>query len=103
MKRPFTILIADRNPHIREFLKREFTADGFLVPIAKSGQEVLRLVFSHGHLDLLVLDPDLPDAGELDILEQLQRRIPTLPVVVRTYLDEYLKHESRLCAHVFVE
>lgn len=58
MKRPFTILIADRNPHVRKFLMREFAADGFLVQVAKSGQEVLRLVFSHKHLDLLVLDPD---------------------------------------------
>ena len=103
MKRPFTILIADPHLHIREFLKREFAADGFLVQVAKSGGEVLRLVFSHEHLDLLVLDPDLPDAAEVDVLEELQKRVPTLPVVVHTFFDEYLKREFRLSAHVFVE
>ncbi|MFX0199509.1 MAG: response regulator [Candidatus Hodarchaeota archaeon] len=89
MKEPFTILITDRNRHVREFLKREMVAEGYQVKLAKSGREIMKLVFSQGHLDLVILDLDLPDAGELDILERLQDRIPVLPVVVHTFLPEY--------------
>jgi len=36
-------------------------------------------------LDLILLDPDLPDADKTHMLEDLMDRIPVLPVVVRTY------------------
>ena len=71
MKQGFTILIADRNPHIREFLRREMMAEGYRARLAKNGREVLRLVYQRGPLDLLILDPDLPDAGEVPVLEKL--------------------------------
>jgi CheY-like chemotaxis protein len=38
---PFTILIADRNPNVRELLKRELVAEGYSVQLARSSREVL--------------------------------------------------------------
>lgn len=86
MKRIFTILVADRNPHIRDFLKRELINDGFKVHLAKSAAEVLDCAFGPERLDLLILDPDLPDLKEKQLYEKLDSRIPVLPVVIHGFL-----------------
>jgi len=104
LEKRFTILIADRNRHVREFLKREMVAEGYHILLAKSGQEALKCIYDHNKpLDLLILELDLPDIGGLSILEKLQDRIPTLPVVVHTYLSEYLNHRAVLNAAAIVE
>lgn len=78
-------------------------AEGYRVRLAKNGREVLRLVYQRGPLDLLILDPDLPDAGEVPVLEKLGDRIPTLPVVVHTFLSDYAEYPPLLSTDVFVE
>lgn len=103
MKNEFTILVADRNGHVREFLRRELTAEGYNVQLAKTSREVLKLIFDQEHLDLLILDMDLWEAKELSLLEKVEDRIPTLPVVVHTYLEEYTTHQTRLSTAIFVE
>ena len=89
MKKKFTILIADRNPHVRAFLQREMTAAGYRVWVAENGHEVLKWAFQGEPLDLIILDPDLPDADETHVLAHLLDRIPVLPVVVHTYPSEH--------------
>jgi len=86
VKRMFTILVADRNPHIRDFLKRELANDGFKVHLAKSAAEVLDWAFGPERLDLLILDPDLPDLKDEQLYEKLDSRIPALPVVIHGFL-----------------
>ncbi|UCF85874.1 MAG: response regulator [Desulfobacteraceae bacterium] len=103
MKKQFTILIADRNRYVREFLRRELIGQGYQVKLAKSGREVLELVFKQEHLDLLILDLDLPDAKELSILEKVGDRIPTLPVVVHAFLSDYPDYPSIFSTTAFVE
>lgn len=88
MKNPFTILVADRNPHVREFLKRELLAEGFRIQLAKSAEEVLIYAFGPERIDLLILDPDLPDLEERQLCEKLEGRIPILPVVVHGFSPE---------------
>jgi DNA-binding NtrC family response regulator len=85
----FTILIADRNPNVREFLKREMMAEGYRVRLAKNGREVLRWIYHYEPLDLVILDLDLPDASDVPLLEKLNDRIPSLPVVVHTFSTDY--------------
>lgn len=102
-KTPFTILIADRNPNVRDLLKREMVAEGYRVLQAKDSREVLNRAFSRTPLDLLIFDLDLPDAGEMEILEKLSDRIPQLPVVLhsfKTNSDDVPEADS---ATVFVE
>jgi DNA-binding NtrC family response regulator len=103
LEKEFTILIADRNRHVRELLKREMMAEGYRVRLAKNGREVLEQVYQYEPLDLLILDLDLPDAGEVAILESVEDRIPTLPVVVHTFLSDYANHPVVLSTAVFVE
>ena len=88
MSRPYKILVADRNPHVRRFLARELSAAGFQVSAAESAANLLEALGEGAGPDLLVLDPDLPDADSADLLARLQRSFPTLPVVLHTFLYE---------------
>jgi len=99
----FTILIADRNPNVRELLKREMLAEGYRVRLARDSREVLKWVFSQAPLDLLILDLDLPDAGEVEILEQINDRIPQLPVVLHSFRTDHANYPEALITAVFVE
>ncbi len=100
----FTILIADRNPRVRGFLKREFLGEGYRVLLAKNGREVIKQVYRPEPLDLLVLDLDLPDTSGSDLLDLLQDRIPSLPVVLHCFAAEDGSHGEELQrANAFVE
>ncbi|MCK5722800.1 MAG: response regulator [Gammaproteobacteria bacterium] len=103
MGRQFTILISDRNRNVREFLQREMMAEGYRVRLAKSGREVLEWAYHHESIDLVILDLDLPDASEMAILEKLEDRIPTLPVVIHAFLSDYDNHPAVLNAAALVE
>ncbi|PQP34472.1 hypothetical protein C6A37_07610, partial [Desulfobacteraceae bacterium SEEP-SAG9] len=103
MKEEFNILITDRNPHVREYLKREMVAEGYRVRLAKTGREVIKWVYHHDPLDLLILDPDLPDTTIVSLFEKLQNRIPALPVVVHTFLSDSVDFATGSIEVVFVE
>ncbi len=103
MENEFTLLIADRNPHVRQLLKREMTAEGYRVETAKDCREVLRRVFSPLPLDLLIFDLDLPDAGDEDILVRLNDRIPRVPLVFHSLKNGCAGHPEGRHSDVFVE
>lgn len=103
MKEEVTILVADRNRHIREFLRRELTEQGYHVRLAKSGREILKWIYSHEPFHLLILDPDLPDAKEVAILEELNDRIPALPVILHAFPSDCSSPLIALNQAVFVE
>ena len=78
-------------------------AEGYRVRLAKSGREVLHWAYHHERLDLIILDLDLPDTGELKLLEKLENRIPALPVVVHAFSSDYTSSPAVLNAAAFVE
>lgn len=90
----FTILIADRNPHVREFLRRELMAEGYRVQVARNGREVLRMTDVDDPPELLILDLDMPYVSGLTILEELENRKSPLPVIIHTFRMEYEKHPA---------
>lgn len=102
MKR-FCILIADRNPHVREFLRRELMLAGYLVQVAKDGREVMKMTCDGHPPDLLILDLDLPYINGLSILEELQNSGSPLPVIVHTFHVEWRKHPAVQRAACFWE
>jgi DNA-binding NtrC family response regulator len=99
----FTILVADRNPNVRDLLKREMAAEGYKVFQAKDSREVIKRVFSQAPLDLLIFDPDLPDAVEAGIFEKLNDRIPQLPVVLHSFQTDRADYPEEMAEAVFVE
>lgn len=90
----FTILIADRNPHVREFLRREFITEGYHVQVAKNGREVLRMIDVADPPELLILDLDMPYVSGLAILEEIENLKLKLPVIIHTFCMEYEKHPA---------
>ena len=99
----FTILIADRNPHIREFLRRELEAEGYRVLVAKDGNQLIVLLNLSKPPDLLILDLDLPHVDGLQVLEWLKDHDSPVPVVVHTYHTEHASHPAVRNAEAFVE
>ena len=103
MKEKYNILIADRNPHVRELLRREMTLEGYQVQLAKTGREVLNYTLKQDSFDLLILDPDLPDTDESFLLKKLGERIQPLPVVVHSFLSENSGQQNDSRTVIFVE
>ena len=97
------ILIADRNPHVRRFLKRELEAEGYRIRLAESGIEVLKWAFHPDPLDLIILDPDFPDTGVGQLMDKLKDRIPPLKVVIHAFLSDYAAPHDTLSADAFIE
>ncbi len=103
MKTNFTLLIADRNPNVRTFLQREMTAAGYRTLLAENASEVIKLAFERKPLDMIILDPDFPDADETRMLAHLMDRIPVLPIVVHTYPSEHGNDSKGMAGVIFVE
>lgn len=76
------ILIVDRNPHVREFLGREFRDRGFGVRGIGSREGMERLLGTGNLPDLLIVDPDLPSRGGETMLRDLCAMHPGLPLVL---------------------
>lgn len=103
MKKEFKILIADRNSNVRDFLKREMTDEGYAVVMAENGRDVLKWVNNLNPVDLLILDPDLPDADESLLLMKLKQKTPCIPVVLHTFFSDYIATAKILSPTEFVE
>ncbi|MFC1822853.1 response regulator [Thermodesulfobacteriota bacterium] len=89
MRKKFTILITDRNRYIREFLRREMMAEGYHIELAKNCKEVLQRIYNDDQPELLIFDLDMPDGDGLELLKKLQLSVPTMPVIVHSFLSEF--------------
>jgi DNA-binding NarL/FixJ family response regulator len=77
------ILIADDHPIVRNGLKQTVSKelDMTVESEAQNAQEVLVLVRKQ-KLDVVVLDINMPDGSGLDVLIQLKKEYPRLPVLI---------------------
>jgi DNA-binding NtrC family response regulator len=103
MHAQFTLLIADRNRHVRDFLRREFLSHGYCVQLAKDDRELLAMIEEEKHPDLIILDLEMPYTNGPEVLEQLQGRMPSLPVVVYTLMTDHSTHGTLQKAAAFLE
>ena len=103
MKEEYTILIADRNRRVREFLKREIEADGYWVRLARNGQEIINYLYAHDPIDLLILDLDQPDISLSWLFRRLENRIPSIPVVIHSFLSDYVQYPQMMNMNALVE
>ena len=75
------ILIVEDEDRIRAFLTRAFESEGFTVDAAADGERGLALALG-GAYDLLILDLLLPGRDGLELLRELHRFQPSLPVLI---------------------
>ncbi len=83
-----TIVVADRNPHVRDFLRREMTSAGYSVKLARNAKELLDIVFAQENIEMAIVDPDLPDEEAAVLLRKLEDRLPPLPVTIHAFASE---------------
>jgi DNA-binding NtrC family response regulator len=102
MQKAFNLLIVDRNPHIRNFLKREFQSEGYTVELAKNSRELVDLIYSSAPIDLVIIDPNIPDVSQLNLFKSLEDRVPPLPFVIHSDLIDYLESTSHISKAAFV-
>src|SRR6201997_2826104 len=77
------ILVVDDESEIREGLELLLTSEGYGVSSAETGESGLGKL-GEQPFDLLLLDVSLPDRNGLDLLREVRRRDPDLPVVLIT-------------------
>jgi DNA-binding response OmpR family regulator len=75
------ILVIEDEARILAFLARGLEAEGYSVHCSDDGAEGLRLALDE-RWDLVVLDLLLPGLDGLDVLRELHRRRPRLPVLI---------------------
>jgi len=78
-----TILIVDDEPEVAEVLARSLAREGHRALVAHSGPEALALI-EPGEPDAVFLDVSMPGMNGLEVLAEVRRRKPGLPVVVIT-------------------
>lgn len=103
MPNGFTILVTDRNRHVRNFLRRELIAEGYQVEVAVDGRDLLRKINVADPPDLLILDLEIPHLGGAAVLRRIQRELPKLPVIIHTFATEESSHPAVRSAVAFVE
>lgn len=104
MQAVFTILIADRNPRVRGFLERELSRAGYRIRLAQSAHELLQWDHDRDPVDLVILDPDLPDAVDSLFVSTLRKRLPSqIPVIVHAHPPQGQTDPEPLTALVLVE
>lgn len=80
------ILVVDDDTAVCELLQDVLNEHVFSVLVCHNGQEALRLVQQEPGVALVLLDMMLPDINGLQVLLQLQKLRPELPVVMLTGL-----------------
>jgi DNA-binding NarL/FixJ family response regulator len=84
-----TVLIADDHAIVRRGLRQILTETRDILVGAEAGtaEEVLQLV-DHQRFDVVVLDISMPRANGLELLAQVRRSHPELPVLILTVFSE---------------
>ncbi len=88
MESSFSILLTDRNRHVRELLRRELSGEGYRVETARDGREVLGFLYHVATVDLLILDLEIPYVAEVGLLRKLGQLRPELPVIIHSFSPE---------------
>jgi DNA-binding response OmpR family regulator len=81
------ILIVEDEPPIADFLERGLAAEGYAISCVTDGVEGERLAQA-GEVDLVILDLMLPRRDGFEVLAQIRRTRPHLPVIVLTARGE---------------
>lgn len=99
------ILIADDNPDIRSACMMALSSRAYSVVVASDGQEALELL-RHHPIELLVTDLVMPDGGGTELIANVQREFPDLPVIAMSGnlgAQQNLRHAANLGAVVTLQ
>jgi DNA-binding NtrC family response regulator len=78
------ILVVDDEPNLRQLLKLYFEQKGWQVHLASSGKEALDIFEDGGAFQLVILDIKMPDINGLEVLIEMKKRAPKIPIIMIT-------------------
>lgn len=90
------ILIADDHPIIREGLKQilKISTNIVIKGEASNGEEVLKLLKNNNY-DLILLDLSLPKKNGIEVLKEIRKKYPKLPILILSiHSDEHFIIEA---------
>jgi CheY-like chemotaxis protein len=83
-----TVLIVDDEPAIRRLCRRLLAARGCQVLEAADGLEAVDVFHAHAdEIDVAVLDLSMPRRGGMEVLRELRRERPELPILLASGFD----------------
>jgi PAS domain S-box-containing protein len=96
-----TILVAEDEPGVRDFIGRALTRLGYNVLKAPNGREALALSRTHnGKVDLLLTDVVMPDVGGVELAEKFTAERPGVPVLLMSGYAENLVNDGVAAGHI---
>lgn len=103
MGESYKILIADRNRHVRDLLRRELMAEGYDVSVAKDGRDAWVVLNGDDPPHLLILDLEIPYLEDLVEMAHFREGEPTLPLIIFSFLPEETEDRAVPQAAAFLE
>lgn len=83
----FHIVVTDINHHVRNFLQRELTKEGYAVCSMKTGAMAYEYISNSDPLDLIILDPEVFHPFDQTLIGEIVHRRPLLQLIIHTYAD----------------
>ncbi len=95
--RPFGghLLVVEDDLEMRDLLKKVLEKEGYQVSTAEDGAVALSML-GGGAYDLVVTDMLMPVKDGLDLLQDVHRSRPTLPVIVVTAFGDWASYARAL-------
>jgi len=82
------LLIVEDDPEMRDLLRKVLEKEGYRVSVASDGAEALSLLGKTA-FDLVVTDMLMPVMNGLDLLHDVHRSRPSLPVILVTAFGDW--------------
>ncbi len=100
------LIIEDTLPTLASYLQILETLNEDIIPIVAATYETARSILLTEHLDMIIMDLVLPDVVATDVLADIRRIHPEVPIVLVTGFPEQLDPgavESHRIDHVFTK
>jgi len=81
-----TILLVEDEESIGGIMKQALTENGYRVIVARNGEEYDKLI-SENLPDLAIFDVKLPEVNGLELIRELKKKYPGVPVIVHSAYD----------------
>jgi two-component system response regulator (stage 0 sporulation protein F) len=95
------ILIVDDEENIRFLYKEELEDEGFVVDLAKNGEEALEKV-NQFQPDLITLDIKMPGLNGLEVLKRIREQKRNLPIILCSAYGEYKQDLTTWASDAYV-
>ena len=103
MKMPekkYSILLAEDDQELQIALSKALRKEGYHVYGASDGEEALGALRRRA-FDLVITDLSMPKKKGLEVLTEIKKKNPAMPVIIITAFGEWDTYQEAMDAHVF--